>query len=317
MSTGEVIDTFDARRSQLNERDEEDKKFIEVLSANMADGEFIQAISAYTEEFEQAGADKAERRYRKTRMHNALNTAIDAFLIGMFTPGSAEDWVSELRKEEESILNDIKRVRLKSQQSGEKETKTTNRQTEAPEDQGAFLGRMQQRQAEEHRRVRKERDQLAAAQGLPEYFESEDEPEHTTVKNVVMGDYAALYLEDEKRSLVTDSLASCTGVTLYDPQSRVGALIHVYDLKDYPKISGGMIAAMQKEALAHQLQLGGVADFHAALMPGNRPGVNDAHRVSIHEQLQGLGITKVRDFFEEGLQSDRMRLMFGGRVAIV
>lgn len=107
-------------------------------------------------------------------------------------------------------------------------------------------------------------------------------------------------------AVATSALASCTGVSLYDPGTGVGAVMHVYQGK----------ITIQDALEAMQTAHPGVdpKNLQVTLMPGSAKGVNMSHLESLHEQLAKEGITQVRDFSKEGRTSTTLLLRGDGVV---
>jgi hypothetical protein len=107
-------------------------------------------------------------------------------------------------------------------------------------------------------------------------------------------------------AVATSALASCTGVSLYDAKTGVGAVMHVYQ---------GKITIQHALAAMQSLDAGiKASDLQVTLMPGNAKGVNMSHLESLHEQLASAGITQVRDFSKEGRTSSTLLLRGDGVV---
>jgi hypothetical protein len=107
-------------------------------------------------------------------------------------------------------------------------------------------------------------------------------------------------------AVATSSLASCTGVSLFDPETGVGAVMHIYQGK----------ITIQDALEAMQTAHPGVdpKNLQVTLMPGSVKGVNMSHLESLYEQLAKEGITQVRDFSKEGRTSTSLLLRGDGVV---
>ncbi|RBP45111.1 hypothetical protein DES53_103108 [Roseimicrobium gellanilyticum] len=107
-------------------------------------------------------------------------------------------------------------------------------------------------------------------------------------------------------AVATSALASCTGVSLYDPKTGVGAVMHVYQGKITIQDALEAMQTMDAGIKASELQV--------TLMPGSAKGVNMSHLESLHDQLSEAGITQVRDFSKEGRTSSTLLLRGDGVV---
>jgi hypothetical protein len=160
-------------------------------------------------------------------------------------------------------------------------------------------------QKEEQRQYSEHMEREAGGLGLPRIEEYVDELTPDIVGDVGMDKVLAARLE-EHQGLVTSSLSSCTGVTLFDPETRVGALMHVYEGK--VSIPDALKAMRDVDPSIEPSRL------QATLMPGNSGGVNASHLGSVHDQLSKAGITKVRDFSKEGHAASTVFLKGDGSI---
>ncbi len=147
-------------------------------------------------------------------------------------------------------------------------------------------------------------DREADSLGLPKVEEYSEERRPKLVGGAAMDKVAAARLQEDE-ALFTTSLASCTGVTLYDPQTKVAAIIHVYQKASIQDA----LTAMQKidpNVDPSRLQV--------TLMPGALKGVNMSHLEKLRHELGEAGITHVRDFSKEGRTSGELMIKGDGVV---
>ncbi len=268
------------------------------------DAATLKALAQCTTEFEEQGKTGRERWEREIWAKEALATLAGNLIVRQITLETKDDWLAALQE----ILGRFE------EDSAQGEKEEAQNQVERERQQSAKQALDQS--------VREKMDQTAGQQGLSEYFEMKEEGEEKEESGekeehsvgVGMDKFQVLHLKESDYSLRTDALSSCTGVSLYDPVSQVGALIHVYTKKSYPKLQDKMIPAMEAEAKKQGLKLGPVGGIQAALMPGISEGVNMSHLEDIYVALRIAGISLIRDFSKEGRKSGSFRLTFGGKV---
>lgn len=160
-------------------------------------------------------------------------------------------------------------------------------------------------QKEEHKKEAERLDEEAEELGLPTVEELREVGGPSILSGASMDEVTARRL-GEGEAIGTGALASCTGVTLFDPVTKVGAVMHVYQGK-----------VTIEDALAKMQEIDSTVDpsrLQATLMPGTVHGVNMSHLESLREQLSSAGITKIRDFSKEGRTSSDLLLKGDGGV---
>jgi hypothetical protein len=157
------------------------------------------------------------------------------------------------------------------------------------------------RQKEEAEKMGGEAEEL----GLPE-VEDYSEDRQPDVLRVARMDEVVAALLQENEAVATMSLASCTGVSLFDPATKVGAMMHVYQGEVTVQQALDAMRAVDPTVDPRRIQV--------TLMPGIADGVNTSHLESLHTQLASAGITKVRDCNKEGRTSPTLVLRGDGVV---
>lgn len=104
----------------------------------------------------------------------------------------------------------------------------------------------------------------------------------------------------------TRALSSCTGVTLYDPETKVGAVMHVYEGKVTIDDALEAMKKINPDIDPSRLQV--------TVTPGVSEGVNTSHLESLRDQLTTAGITRVRDLSKEGRNAGEVYIKGDGTV---
>jgi hypothetical protein len=155
-------------------------------------------------------------------------------------------------------------------------------------------------------------DNIAKERGLPTLLPFDAEaPENLPSEDchIASMNVPAAAKLDGSNLVFTIGLSSCTGVTLYDPETKVGAVMHVYDSKSKVTDALDRMKELDDSVSPGRLQ--------ATIMPGMTDGVNKAHLETIHNQLQAAGVPpgNVRDFSLEGRIAESVYLHQGGAVS--
>ncbi|QIF00738.1 hypothetical protein [Roseimicrobium sp. ORNL1] len=155
-------------------------------------------------------------------------------------------------------------------------------------------------QKEQHRKeaILKDRES-------PIKLQEASETSFTVVRPMAPMDGVAAARLRANEAVGTMALASCTGVSLYDPVTKVCAVMHVFKKADIPH------ALKVMQGVAPEIN---PRNLQVTLMPGNADGVNMAHLPVLREQLAMEGITNVRDFSREGRTSSTLTLRGDGVV---
>jgi hypothetical protein len=164
----------------------------------------------------------------------------------------------------------------------------------------AYQDRKLQHQAEAERM-----DEEAPGLGLPTVQEIDSDNEPVKLGMARMDEVVAAQL-DEHEAIGTIALSSCTGVTLFDPETNVGAVMHVYEGNVTIDDAVEIMQEIDPDVDPARLQV--------ILMPGVSEGVNMSHLASLHSQLAGAGITQVRDLSREGRTAGELWLKGDGTV---
>jgi len=123
-----------------------------------------------------------------------------------------------------------------------------------------------------------------------------------------MGKVVAAKLE-KGQALRTADLATCTGVCLFDPETNVGAMMHVYDGSGIPTIEDALEAM---KAVDPELEPG---RLQVVLMPGiSTETGNRSHLAKLQGDLAKAGITHVRDHSKIGQKAGELLLKDDGVV---
>ena len=160
-------------------------------------------------------------------------------------------------------------------------------------------------QEERHGKEAARLDDDAEELGLPTIEELDDDLAPNIVNGAGMDEVAVARL-GRNDAVATSALSSCTGVSLFDPETKVGAIMHVYQGKVTINDAVEAMQLMDPRIEPGKLQV--------TLMPGAAGGVNMSHLESLHDQLEKAGITKVRDFSKEGRKSTDLILRGDGVV---
>ncbi len=149
-------------------------------------------------------------------------------------------------------------------------------------------------QKDRHGKEAARMDDEAEELGLPAVEGFSDEREPRIVNSAGMDEVAVARL-GVNDAVATTALSSCTGVSLFDPETKVGAIMHVYQGK---VTIDHAVEAMQ--LMDPRIEPG---NLQVTLMPGVADGANTSHLENLRDQLSKAGITKVRDFSKEGRTS--------------
>ena len=158
---------------------------------------------------------------------------------------------------------------------------------------------------EEYKREAERLDEEAEELGLPSVEALREVDGPTILSGASMDEVTARRLGPGE-AIGTSALASCTGVTLFDPTTKVGAVMHVYQGKVTIEHALAKMRAIDPTVDPRRLQV--------TLMPGTAEGANMSHLESLRDQLSTAGITKVRDFSKEGRTSSDLLLKGDGTV---
>jgi hypothetical protein len=156
-----------------------------------------------------------------------------------------------------------------------------------------------------HKNEAERMDEGAEEMGLPKVEAFSDDHAPKIAGGAGMDKVAVARL-GENEALATGALASCTGVTLFDPETKVGAVLHIYQGKVTIQDALAEMQKVDPNVAPERLQ--------ATLMPGVAEGVNMSHLESLRLQLSEAGITKVRDFSKEGRTAGDILLTGDGSV---
>jgi hypothetical protein len=164
------------------------------------------------------------------------------------------------------------------------------------------------REKERTQEFGEEMDKEAEGLGLP-VLRADTGPRPKFSVAADMGDVIAVELGADQ-AVRTENLSTCTGVSLFDPVTKVGAMMHVYNGTGKPTIVEALAAMKHVDSRVEPGRL------QVSMMPGTFEGA-DTHThtlVDLHAQLSRAGITHVRDFSKEGRSADGLMLRGDGVV---